>query len=660
MKRIVNFIFCLLITVVGYPQAATIFNRISTEDAMGLASNQVNSLHQDSRGFIWVGTANGLQRFDGIKFVRLANMKKPAPIDEVNRIVEDKKGRLWLSFINRREFGIFDPSDNSYSSVPIKVKGEIPVRSEFYMWMNRRGDIYLNISGFKILRYNEKENAFLDDAPFKLPEGWKLAKRVFEDTVKDHLYFLSGDSGLAVYDYGSREIWTHRYNPKNIAVLNNFRVQDRITTFFIDSKRRNWIFHWPVWGGGTQFKHCLDSNGRSLTDTTGFGLDIGYNEFHDFYETSSGELWVNGLNILFSSDSLNKKFRYYRSETKHNYNIEYDVVNQVMEDRDGSIWIATDKGLFITNTGGVRYVSNLLFDESSGNTFINDILQVKNGDYWFANWGKGVTVLDKQFRKKEPNIYGTPVPASWPQATKNAKNGTWSLHQESRTGLVWIGFLGGILNIHDPVKGVSKWMLPEEFGGRTIRIITEDPSGTLWFGTQGGRVIRYDNGEFRIVQDFQTIIEKVFVDRQNLIWVSALNKGLYAIDKESGKVIQHYHKDDEKNPTYSNTANDIEQLNDSIIVYGAGALNFINKRTGKVNIYSFKDGLPSNTIQRLRMDKQGYLWIMTTSGLCRYNPANNKITPYGRKDGIMFSDLAKSCDYVSDEGLVMFGGENAV
>ncbi len=162
------------------------------------------------------------------------------------------------------------------------------------------------------------------------------------------------------------------------------------------------------------------------------------------------------------------------------------------------------------------------------------------------------------------------------------------------------------------------------------------------------------------MQDLSAIIGKVFIDRQNMVWVSAFEKGLYAIDRETGKILQHYHSGDKNNPTFGNNAEDIEQLNDSVIVYGAGALNFINKYTGKVSIYSFRDGLPSNTIQRLRMDKQGYLWIMTTSGLCRYNPMNNRITPYGRKDGIIFSDLTRSCDYVSDDGYVIFGGENAL
>jgi ligand-binding sensor domain-containing protein len=108
------------------------------------------------------------------------------------------------------------------------------------------------------------------------------------------------------------------------------------------------------------------------------------------FETHDGNLWVRGLNILFSSSEDENRFTYYKSDHEHNYLIQYNTVNQVMEDWDGSIWVATDKGLFFTNAGTDRYVSNLWFDESKGNSFITDILQAKNGDYWFADWGKGV------------------------------------------------------------------------------------------------------------------------------------------------------------------------------------------------------------------------------------------------------------------------------
>jgi hypothetical protein len=79
-------------------------------------------------------------------------------------------------------------------------------------------------------------------------------------------------------------------------------------------------------------------------------------------------------------------------------------------------------------------------------------------------------------------------------------------------------------------------------------------------------------------------------------------------------ILHHYTADDKDNKLFINTGKDIEQLNDSVIVFGAGAMNFINKRTGKIHWLTFDEGLPSNTIQRIRIDADGYLWMITLNG----------------------------------------------
>ncbi|MEO8174037.1 MAG: triple tyrosine motif-containing protein, partial [Sediminibacterium sp.] len=89
-------------------------------------------------------------------------------------------------------------------------------------------------------------------------------------------------------------------------------------------------------------------------------------------------------------------------------------------------------------------------------------------------------------------------------------------------------------------------------------------------------------------------------------------------------------------------------------------MNFINKKTGKVRWLTFDDGLPGNTIQRIRVDADGYLWMITLNGLCRYNPITKRITTYGRKDGITLSHLTVDADYFSGDGFVMFTGGNGL
>ena len=163
-----------------------------------------------------------------------------------------------------------------------------------------------------------------------------------------------------------------------------------------------------------------------------------------------------------------------------------------------------------------------------------------------------------------------------------------------------------------------------------------------------------------MVQELGTIIYKIFIDKEGWLWLATHEKGLYAINPENGKVLQHYTAAGKNNHLFSNTGGDIELLNDSTIVFGAGALNFINKKTGQVRILGTEQGLPSNSVMRLRMDQNGFLWIVTANGLCRYNPVNDRITPYGRKDGIVLAEQTIATDLRAADGNLLFAGGNAL
>lgn len=665
MKRL---LLLLLVVTAAYKagaQSGFAFNRISTGDGIGLASNVIRSIYQDDRGFIWVGTANGLQRFDGSKFIRFQTRGDDLPHASVAKVLPAGGTKLFIAMDNPYEFGIFDRVNFTYQRIPLKPATDLHPRSEFTAWNDESGNIYLNITRYGIMRYDPEKNAIVDEKSFGLPRGWEKAiRRVFNDELKKQLWF-STDSGLCVYDRRQRETWYRHFNPRHLPLLQNERIQDGITHLFIDRKRRFWIVGWPVWGGGAQYKYCLDSSGRNYLHADTIGLNTGpvrYAEFHDFHESRSGQLWVYGLEVLYNFDRDAQRFRYIEStETAGDIGISYGTVYDVMDDRDGSIWIATNQGLYFTSiVSGSFAVMNIIFDRKKNATDITDILELPNGDFWMASWGEGIQVLDRNLHRVSHSLYATPVPDTWTAAEKGTIKLTWSLCRQQSDGLIWVGCNGGTLLLHDPQQRTTRYLRPPVFANSTVRFITEDQKGNLWFGTQSGKLVKYQNGRFFEVQDFNTIIYKIYPDRQGWIWISAHEKGLFAVDPVSGNVLQHYVAGNHPNHLYANTGHDIEQLNDSIILFGAGALNFINKHTGKVRLLQYEDGLPSNNVKRLRMDKDGYCWIITLNGLCRYNPHNNRITSYGRRDGIVLADRTDMADYFSSQGYLMFGGSNAL
>ncbi len=642
------------------------FTHITTGDGSGLASNVVYSLYQDHKGFIWVGTANGLQRFDGSKFVSFTIIKPGSdelPQAAVSQIIPADSGRMILAMEGMREFGIFDPSTFIYKKLPLVISKQVPARAQFWIARLSDGRIFMNITGYGFLVYDRKRQAFVEENLFHLPANWQVrVQGVYEDTIRKQ-YWIAADSGLCIYDKASKQLWHKNFNPRNIPALDNKLLQDNALKVYFDRQRRLWVIGWSLKG---QYEYCFDSTGTTLIEKDTVGLHtgpVGYIEFGHFYEPTKSGLWIYGNGVLFNWDKNLQKFLFNKSSLRNDdLGINYETVFQLIEDKDGNLWLATDRGLYFTPlSDNDESVVNLLFSNNKSSASITDILELPNGDFWFASWGEGLRSVDKYFRPVANDLYRQPPPKEWPESLKGTTKLTWALCRESSTGNIWVGCNEGILLIHDPAKKTTTYLQPKEINNKTIRFITEDKNGKMWLGTQGGRVLCYDKGVFNIVQDIPgSVIYKIFPDRQGWIWLATHERGLYAIDPASGKILQHYTTETPGARVYSNTAFDIEQLNDSIIIYGGGVLNFINKKTGTVRLLKYEDGLPSNNVSRLRMDKAGFLWIVTSNGLCRYNPNNNRITPYSRKDGVLLAEQTNIADYACSNGELVFGGSNAV
>lgn len=626
-------------------------------------------MYQDEKGFMWVGTANGLQRFDGRKFIHFSTAgpdSEAMPYTMAGQIVPADSGKLLLSFPSQHEFGIFNPRSFKYKKSALHNRHPITARAEFKLWRDSKGQLLLNISGRELLKYHQQQNAFLPFTEYNVPEGWRInLTGVFDDAAKGQVW-LACDSGLLIYDRASRQTWSRHHNPRQLPILNQPKLQDHLTEVYIDRKRRIWIFSWPSWGKlGQQYKFCLDSTGSRFLQQDTLGLNLptkGYAEYHSIFEPKEGGMWVYGLHVLLNYDMASGRFLLHgNNDLSSSISVDYNAVHQIAQDKDGAIWIATDRGLYFTSYGNDSFnTTNFIFARQREQTSFTDLLQMPNGDYWLSSWGSGVRSLSKDLQPVHNQVYKQKPEEQLPASIAGEAYLPWTLCLEPRSTRVWIGCNKGILIIHDTVKKTTRYLQPDACKGSTIRFIGADARGRLWLGMQSGRLVRWENNRFSVIQDIGTIIYKIFFDKDGIVWLATHEKGLYALDPESGGILQHYTSEKGKGKLFSNTGADIEQLNDSTIVYGAGALNFINKKTGAVRIIEYGMGLPSNTVKRLRMDNTGFLWIITANGLCRYNPRNDRITTYGRSDGILLAEQTGATDYFDAQGRLLFAGQNAL
>jgi ligand-binding sensor domain-containing protein/two-component sensor histidine kinase len=667
MKVLLPIFLLLIVVSASFGQQRFAFSHITTDDGIGLASNHVTSLCPDDKGFIWIGTANGLQRFDGSKFIQIHTTKPGSDellFPRISQIIRADSGKLILGMFTLRKFGMFDPATYVYKKIDLKPSGVIPGSSEYRLWKDSKGEVYLNVQNYGILHYSKSENAFIDDRVFPIPKGWNVSiLGTHEDAAKQQYWFAS-DSGLCIYDKKSGQMWNRKNNPKNLPVLNSKLTESRLTEVYIDKQRRIWVFGYPLWGDGGQYRFCFDSTGSNFLTKDTIGLNFGphkYSDYKHLYETKQGDFWIYGLNALSSYNKNTGRFNHIKSGAGNdNITIDYESVFQVLEDKDGNIWLATNQGIYYTATGSANSsVVNLTFNEKNGPTAINDIIEAADGTLLFASGHIGVAATDRFLNKVDLGWPKSP-PASWPQMWKDATLQTWSLCRESATGNIWTGCNSGVLFIHNAEKNTNEYLHPPELNNSRIQYIAEDKHGQMWLATEGGRLVKRTNNRFSIVLDIGTIIYKIFVDRQGWLWLATRESGLYAVNPDNGKILQHYTADGTKNALYSNTGTDIEQLKNDLIVFAGGALHFIDKKTRTVSRVQYEDGLPSNTVVRLRTDEKGFLWIITSNGLCRYNPNNKHITPYGRRDGVVLAELAIGADYSTSHGNIIFGGSNSV
>jgi signal transduction histidine kinase/ligand-binding sensor domain-containing protein len=657
---IVILFHCYHPSVVGQEYRKAFFH-ISADDGLGLSSNTITALLQDKKGFLWVGTANGLQRFDGYKFINYTTEKpgsEKLPDGQIRQLAPAENDCIWLLMDFSGTVGIFDPQKVTYRNVPMRLSGTIPPRAEYTLWTDSKGNAYINILRYgKILMFDREKFEFNEHTPLnQLPRGWKSASNVFEDTLQKR-YWIVADSGMCVYDERTGETWSRNYNPKHLKILGHNKTYHIASEFFIDSKRRHWYFYWQ----GSQKFYCFNEQGEITNDTLGIqGLNTGYVELRKFLETRNKALWIYGPGCLYTLDSNGNKFQYYRNQYTDNYNIRYESVNHVIEDRDGLVWIATDQGLYY-HSPRRNQVANIFLSETPGFYEVTDLLQTNTGDYWISTWGRGIVAWDQHFKPSTTGLYGKGMPEDDFSAIVYKQ--VWAMETHS-SGKIHIGCQAGRLMIFDPETKKTEYLNPPEFDNRTIRYITEDKKGRLWFGTQSGRLICYDGVSFSVVYELEetAIIYKLLIDKRNgWIWLATHERGLFAIHPETGKEVAHYNSKKTNGGLFGNWVSDLEQLNDStLFATASGALHIINIKTKEVKVLTKEQGLPSNTAERIRLDVKGYLWIVTQNGLCHYDYRKQKFSSFSKNDGVFLGNLVSKCDIVDRNNNILFAGPNSL
>ncbi len=704
------------------------FDRLTPED--GLSQFSANAIIQDSQGYLWIGTQDGLNRYDGYDFV----VYKTDPEDPdslwdnfVNGLWADRDGSLWVTTATAGAINRYDPFTETLARFRLDAADD-PEAPEPAIINNR--------------------------ALWKDEEG-----RLWIGTFGGGLFILDPATGAARHKFAR-------------AGIDGGLTDDRISIVLEDSGGTVWI---GTFGGGL-FRRLPpvageDERFERLANDPDDPASLANDTVTDLYEDSSGELWVGtGGGGLSRFDRASGSFESYRVGDSGSRRIAGDFIpaNQrpILEDREGHLWVVTNGGLSRLDSSR-RHVADYRADPSDPVTGpVSVLFEDRNGRLWVGTLGGGLYLYDREHdefthftldpadpQSLSSNIVGTIFEDRsgivW-FGTGNGGAASFSRHKhrfeqlrlspsdpdgltdskvfsilEDHEGTLWVGTLDGGLHKFNErrEKIVERYSLlpgsPRDIGSTAVRAVYQDRRGNLWAGTQGTGVFLIDRRAGVVERSYafdpddsmslsNNFISAFFEDSLGQLWVGT-NVGLNRFDRESGTFERFvndpqdptslpnnfarflyeapngnlwvgtaggfalFDRESETFTAYSRRPDDPASLaNDNVMdlledgkggiwvaTYGGG-LDHCSIESDRCTHFTRADGLPTDSIYSLLPDEEGYLWVSSNQGLCRFNPRRRSCRTYDASDGLGGNEFNGRSFFVAEDGEMLFGGMHGV
>ncbi|MBN1149224.1 MAG: GAF domain-containing protein [Anaerolineales bacterium] len=642
------------------------FERLSIEQ--GLSQSSVYSIYQDSAGFIWAGTQDGLNKFDGYRFTHF----KPAPGDanslsnnNVLAIYEDREGALWVG-TNGGGLNRYDRKQDEFvryqhdSRSPYSLSNNVV----WSIYQDRLGELWVG-TAYGLNRYDWRNDRFIRYYGSQTGSGplGNSVRAIFEDR-QGALWFGTEDGGLSQLDRERRYFRHYQRDPGDPNSLGSNMVTSicdgQDGALWIGTEDSGLIRFDPASG---HFDHYLNN-----PDDPG---SLGGNSVQTVYRDRDGTLWVGtdgaGLNRF---DELTGQFIRYTNKLDDPHSLSDDWVRSIFEDQAGNLWVGTLGGgmnrLERASQPFTSYRPALDEDNSMAGDLVWALYEDRSGLLWVGTLGGGLNALDRRSGRWEHYQYDPADPHS-------LSNNTVRAILEDRQGRLWIGTEGGGLNRFDRENGQFIHYRHDPKDSRSLSsdmVLTlyEDASGVLWVGTAGGGLNQADpasghftryppQGDSRFSLGNGNV-RAIYEDRQGVLWVGTDGGGLNCIDRQRGRFT--YYRFDPNDPASLSGDNIMSIYEDRSGVLWVGTfgegLNKFDRQSGSFEHFTTLDGLPNDVIYGILEDEQGFLWLSTNKGLSRFDPLTETFHNYDTSDGLQCNEFNAGAYHKSSSGEMFFGG----
>jgi signal transduction histidine kinase/ligand-binding sensor domain-containing protein/DNA-binding response OmpR family regulator len=605
----------------------------------GLSNNVVTSIYQDHNGFMWFGTYDGLNRYDGIYFKVFRNIigdSTSLSSNGINALEEDALHRLWVC--GQKEVNIYNPVTAKF----IKPS---------YTLLNgaTKSSIKDNVVAVKTINDNKVlvgtqhnglfyfENAFNGNQVPLQVNGKEIANYYVNaidfDKRRNLAYIFIGERGLFIYDLQKKQLHfeTDHFKDANclkLTTTGKLWIGTNDGLYLYDSKEHSFSpsvlpYHRTV------ASICEDKNGVLWVASDGAGVWlleankkmaqplppsvetgkslVNSNAIYAIYEDRDQRKWIGtlrgGVNVVESRTSLFKKVVYQPGD---NSNLVKNFILSFCEDGPKEVWIGTDgAGLRYWNRINDTY-ENFLHDDNNPNSissnFITSIIKDVNNNIWLSTWSGGINRYNRTTKSFEHfNCFNSRI--------KDENKNVWQLLEDSRHRL-WATAVrnGGLFQFNSRTNRFEEFDVADTLS--ELQCIAEDKNGNIWGG-----------------------------DYSSLILIDTIYKNHKSFP--IGYAVRSIYEDSRKNFWVGTQE---------------GGLLLFNRTNGSFKRYTTADGLPSNTILRMLEDKNGNLWLSTYNGICKFNPVSKGIRNFSQSDGLQSSQFSYNAALRLSDGEFLFGG----
>lgn len=598
----------------------------------GLSSNTITSIIQDRKGFIWLGSRNGLNRFDGTTFRIFRNSSKDTTTLGSNSILslfEDEKEQIWVG--TTKGIYVYHPLKESFT-----IFSRIPPGEIRYIKGDKEHNIWI-ISNFVLYKYHLPTATL---SSYSVPNDETVALNI---SLSGVVWAATGTGLVRRYNRTA-----DRFEDYNFSGLTREKRISRVQEIFPIDDRQVLV--------GT-FNHVYQFN-----TATGTLKDIFENhpstkevQLHTIIQQSPTEFWLGTETGLYVYDILTGKTVQIEKQQSNPYSITDNVVTSFCKDREGGTWIGT----FF---GGVNYYSKEFnkfqkyFPQPAVNTLSGNLVHEICSDQWGNLW---VGTEDAGLNKI--NLRTGRIEHFKPSGQKG------SISYPNIHGLVavgnelWVGTYEHGLDVLDIPSGkvVRHYNAGNDTGSlKSDFIVTlyKTRNNEVLVGTWLG-LFRYNRAKdnFTPLTFFNTQVQGIHEDVRGVIWVNTYGNGVYYYHPSTGKGGNLRHNPKDKNSLVNNYVNGLFQDHQQNFWFSTeGGLSRYDKN-GKITNYTMESGLPDNQVFKVLEDGEHFLWISTSKGLVRMNPEDGSMKIYRSSHGLLTEQFNYNSGYRHTDGTLFFG-----